>query len=638
MLSQQQSSTLSIAGDRQTGLPVLSSNITACLAIANVLKSSLGPLGLDKMLVDSIGEVTVSNDGATILKLLEVEHPAAKILVDLAQQQDEEVGDGTTSVVILAAELLKQAGELVAMRVHPSVVISGYRMACKEASRFLLEQMAVKADTLGKDVYVNCARTALASKILSSLSMSPSALAIGGNPETAAGLPTAAAVAASSQGPTFFAQMAVDAVQAVKTPFGTKSNEFRYPVKAINILKAQGQSAQESVLVNGYAINVTPASQFMPRRVKAVKVACLDIDFQKGRLPNGISIEIHDPAALEACRHRELALALERIRKVLAAGANLILTCRGIDDPCMKPIIEANAMAFRRCRREDLKRIAKATGAAFVTSMAGGLQDQGSSSSAAAAASEEVFEASQLGHADEAAMERFGDSDCLVIRGTRSTPCASVILRGPNDAALDEEERALHDALCVVKRTLESGLVVPGAGAVETGCSVHLDTLATSLASKEQLAVAAFARALLVLPRTLLANAGVAGTDCVDLMTRLVHAHRTSTGASGLGSLSISNASAVGTATAGSTSTVPSHDQQAIQKTLARTGLDLQCTLHSSAPKLCDPFQCGILEPALVKLKAIKLACECAISVLRVDELIRVLPEAKAQPEEDACQ
>ena len=243
-------------------------------------------VGLDKMLVDDIGDVTISNDGATILSLLDVEHPAGRILVELAQQQDKEVGDGTTSVVILAAELLSRANELVKHRIHPTTVITGYRLACKEAIKYLQDQLAVKADTLAQETLMSVAKTSMSSKI------------IGADDD-------------------FFAQMAVEAMLAVKTV--NPRGETKYPVKAVNILKAHGKSMTESIAVRGYALNCTVASQAMKTRIPNAKIACLDINLQKTRMNLGVSITIDDPEQLEAIRkrsvlHCRLALTSQRER------------------------------------------------------------------------------------------------------------------------------------------------------------------------------------------------------------------------------------------------------------------------------------------------------------------------------------
>lgn len=404
-------------------------------AIANVVKSSFGPSGLDKMMVDDIGDVTVTNDGATILSLLDIEHPAGKILVDLAQQQDKEVGDGTTSVVLIAAELLRRANELMKNRIHPTTIITGYRLALREAVRYMNENISTKVEQLGRDSLINIAKTSMSSKI------------IGGDSE-------------------FFSNMVVDAMQAVKST--NIRNETKYPVKAVNILKAHGQSAKESLLIKGYALNCTVASQMMKTRIANAKIACLDMNLQKERMKLGVHITIDDPAQLEKIRERESTLVMERVDLILNAGANVILTTKGIDELCMKMLIERGAMGVRRCKKEDLRRIAKATGATLVSTLSDLNGD-------------EKFEAASLGQAEEVVQEKISDDECILVKGTKVHSSASIILRGANDYSLDEMERSVHDSLSAVKRTLESGRIVPGGGAVETALHIYLEEWATSV-------------------------------------------------------------------------------------------------------------------------------------------------------------
>jgi len=537
---------ISLFGEREKGESVRTQNMTAAVAIANIVKSSLGPVGLDKMLVDEVGDVTVTNDGATILKLLEVEHPAAKVLCELAQLQDEEVGDGTTSVVIIAAELLRAADELIKQKIHPTTIINGYKLACKESVKFIQDNLSVPATDLGKNCLLNVAKTSMSSKI------------IGSDKD-------------------FFSNIVVQSCELIR--FINARGEAKCPIKTINVLKAHGKSTKESMFVKGYALNCTVASQLMPKSIKNAKIACIDFSLQKAKMKLGVQVVVDDPEKLDAIRQREADITKEKIQLILNSGANVILTTGGIDDMCLKYFVDAGAMAVRRCKKEDLKRIARATGAAFVASLSN-------------LEGEESFDAAFLGSAEEISQARICDDELIIIKGTKAKPAASIILRGANDIYVDEMDRSVHDSLCAVKRVIESKTVVPGGGCVEAALSIYLENFATSLGSREQLAIAEFAQAMLVIPKTLVVNAA---KDSTELVAKLRAFH---------------NASQTIEAKRG----------------FKWIGLDLE------NGKCRDNKEAGVLEPAMSKIKSLKFATEAAITILRIDDMIKIYQPSKEDP------
>lgn len=333
------------------------------------------------------------------------------------------------------------------------------------------------------------------------------------------------------------------------------------------------------MLISGYALNCTVASAAMVKRVTNAKIACLDFGLMKARMKLGIQIVVDDPNKLDAIRERESDITKETIMKILNTGANVVLTTGGIDDLCLKYFVEHGAMAVRRCKKNDLKRIAKATGATFLTTLANLEGD-------------ETFDASMLGSAEEVVQERISDDELILIKGPKARTAASIILRAANDFYCDEMERSVHDALCVIKRVLESKQVVPGGGCVEAALSIYLENFATSVGSREQLAIAEFANSLLVIPKCLAVNAA---KDSTDLVSKLRAYHNNSQ---------------------------LKPDQFAKLKWF---GLDL------FEGKIRDNRAFGVFEPAISKIKCLKFATEAAITILRIDDMIKLAPEQKGQ-------
>lgn len=474
-----------------------------------------------------------------------MEHPAAKVLVELAELQDSEVGDGTTSVVIVAAELLKRGTELVKTGIHPTTVMTGFRLALKDAVKFVKSKLMVPIDRLGDDAIISAAKTSMASKLLST-------------------------------DDEFWSKLAVDAVRSVKT--FTPDGKARYPVSSIHILKAHGKSSVESELVNGFAINVQRAAQGMPVVVKKAKIALLDFPLQRHKVQMGVTVQVNDITEVEGIRQRELDITKERIQKIIQSGANVVFTTKGIDDTCLKYFVEAGTLAARRVKKEDLTRLARATGGRVVVTLA---DMEGN----------ETFDHDSLGSAELVQEERVGDGEMLYVRGTACSKATTIVIRGANEFHLDELDRSLHDVLMVVKRVLESAAVVAGGGAVESALSIYLEKQANRMATREHLAVAEFAQALLVIPRTLSVNAA---QDAIELVARLRASHH-------------------------------SAQQDENDELLKFTGLDL------IAGNIRDNLAAGVLEPAISKVKCLRFATEAAITILRIDDMIKLNDKAQRE-------
>merc|ERR1719174_3123835 len=359
-----------------------------------------------------------------------------------------------------------------------------------------------------------------------------------------------------------------------------ETGKARYPVRSVGIIKQHGGSAKDSSLIHGYVLGpgMGRAGQGMPRTIKNAKIALLDIDLRKSKMAMGVQVVVTDPKKLEDIRQKEADITRDRIQLLLKAGANVVLTTKGIDDMAIKYFVEAGALAVRRVKKDDLRRIAKLTGGTMLITFA----DMDGN---------ESFTPEMLGTADEVIEERIADDDHLIIKGGKTSSACSVLLRGANMHMLEEIERSLHDALCAIKRALESASVVPGGGCVESALSIHLENFATSLGSREQLAIAEFAQSMLITPKQLSVNAA---QDASEMVAKLRASH---------------NASQTDEAKAD----------------MRHYGMD--CI----SGKIQNNLTAGIIEPALSKVKMIQFATEAAITVLRIDDMIKLNPEQQQQ-------
>ena len=429
--------------------------------------------------------------------------------------------------------------------------MAGYRLALKESVNFIQKSLIVRQAQLTEESILQAAKTSMSSKLLGAES-------------------------------DFFADMVVRAMNQVRMT--NAQGQVRYPVKNVHILKTHGLSSKESILVEGYAIEASRGSQGMPKLLENCKVACVDFNLNKFRLQMGVQVLCQDAEELDKIRQKEMDICKQRCQKIIEAGANVVLCSRGIDDFALKYFVEAGVIAVRRVKKFDLRRIAKSTGAKVVISLAD-IED-----------GEETFEAENLGTCAKVEERKIGDWEYMFFEGMSQQSAQTIIVRGANEFFLDEIERSLHDSLCVVKRVLESNSLVAGGGAVEVALSIFLDDFARTLSTREQLAIAEFSEALLVIPKTLSMNAA---KDATDLIAKLRVFHNAAQKAA---------------------------DDDKKKKDLIFSGLDLM------NGKVRDNLKAGVLEPTMSKVKSLKFATEAAITILRIDDMIKLIdPEKAAQ-------
>ncbi|HUW47374.1 MAG TPA: thermosome subunit beta [Patescibacteria group bacterium] len=505
---------------RNRGKEAQKNNIMAAKIIAQVVRSSMGPKGMDKMMVDSMGDVTITNDGATILKEMEVEHPAAKMLVEVSKTQDDEVGDGTTSVVVVAGELLSKAEELLANNLHPTVIVEGYRKAASKALE-TLERIAIPVKPMDKESFKKIAMTSMASKL----------------------------VAENCQQ---LAELSVDAIMHVTQKVG---EEYRADLDDIMVEKKTGESVASTRLVKGLVLSKEIAHSEMPKRKEKANIVLLNSAIEIKKTQFDAKINIQDPKQIEAFQREEEGMLRSMVEKISSAGANVVICQKGIDDMAQYFLAKKGILAVKQAKESDMEKLAKATGGKLITTLDNLTRDD-------------------LGHAELVEERKIGEDKMTFIEGCKNPHAVAILIRGGTQRILDEAERSIHDALCVVRDVVKEAKIVAGGGAPEEEVARSLRKYAETLPGKEQLAVIGFANAVEIVPITLAENAGL---DTIDILSELKVQH---------------------------------------EKGKVWAGVNVQ------SGKVEDMKKLGVLEPLSVKTQMVKSATEAATMILRIDDVI----------------
>ncbi len=453
---------------RTRGRAAQRNNIAAAKIIAEIVKTTLGPKGMDKILVDSIGDVVVTNDGATILEKMDVEHPAAKMIIEVAKTQDKMVGDGTTTAVVLAGELLRKAEELLDQKIHASTINTGYRRALQVALK-RLEEVARPVSLEDRETLRKIVKTSLGSKSL--------------------GFAT-----------DHIADLAIDAVLSVVREVNGKKKADK---DDIQIVKKIGKSLLESQVVKGIIVDKEVVHPAMPKTVRQAKIALIDAPFEIEKTEFSAEIRIRSPELMKQFLDEEHRILQEMVDKVASVGANVVFCQKGIDDAAQFFLAKKGILAVRRVKRSDMEKLEKATGGRIVTNF-------------------EDLEPKDLGYAELVEERKIGEDRMVFVEGCKDPKAVSVLIRAGLERQLDEAERALNDAIMNVINIVDDNRFVPGGGAVEVELAKAVREEASKYPGKEQLAMLAFAEALEIIPKTLAENAGL---DPIDIMTALRNKH-----------------------------------------------------------------------------------------------------------------
>ncbi len=453
---------------RQTGEDAQENNIAACKTVAKAVRTTLGPKGMDKMMVDSVGDIVVTNDGVTILEEMDLEHPAAKMMVEVAKTQEEEVGDGTTSAVVLAGELLKQAEDLLDQEIHPTIITSGYRLARLKTTE-ILDDIAEDVELGDEDVLEKVAMTAMTGK----------------------------SAEASRE---YLAEIAVSAVKQVAEE---DNGELVVDKDMIKVEQKEGGTVDDTELIQGVILDKEKVHGNMPSKVENASIALLKTPIEVRETETDAEINISDPSQLKSFVEQEEGQLKEMVEKLDEVGANVVLCQKGIDDIAQHYLAKKGIFAVRRVSTSDIEKLANATGASIVTSI-------------------DDIEESDLGAAGTVRQKKIGGDAMTFVQDCPEAKSVSILIRGGTEHVVDEIERAMEDALGSVTSALRNGQVVGGGGATEVELARELRSYADSVGGREQLAINAFADSLEVLPRTLAENAGF---DPIDSLVELRNRH-----------------------------------------------------------------------------------------------------------------
>ena len=464
-------------------------NISAAKLIAQILRSSLGPRGLNKMLVDPLGDVTITNDGATILKEIEVQHPAAKMMVEVTKAVDNEVGDGTTSVTVLAGSLLEKAEDLINKNVHATVIVDGYRRASEKAIR-ILREISTEIDSHDKEDLARIARTTMASKMVS------------GQSEILANIVVDAILNVAEE---------IESEDSVTKRSGStilERSKYRIDMDNIKVEKKAGASVHDSRLIEGIVLDKEVVHGGMPKRIENAKIALINSPMEVEKPEFDAKLNINNPSQMQKFLDEENNMLKSMVDKILSAGANVVLCQKGIDDMAQHYLARAGVVAIRRVKESDMSKLAKATGATMITNI-------------------DEITSNDLGNADLIEERKVETDKWVFIEGCKNPKAISILLRGGSQRVVDEAERSVHDALMTVKDVVEYPYIVPGGGAPEAVLSQQIREWSNSLEGRAQLAAEQFADSIETIPLVLAENAGMDPIDTqVQLRTKISNSEK----------------------------------------------------------------------------------------------------------------